>query len=161
MVLEPKPTHLRRSVSWGYKSRYCDRQRRRRRSPMLSFVHTSTSGPYLSLPPCNTERDSPRDKLVVTIFLLTVFGLLLAAGIKSRMLKAGFDTNMSWNSGRRWWEVRGPDCPAHYFPIYPSLQAWNPRRQPDELGLTRFGYSADRDISMGDYIPVSTSAPTR
>jgi len=51
------------------------------------------------------ERDSPRDQLVVTLFLLTVFGLLLAAGIKGRMLKAGLDPNLPWNAGRRWWEV--------------------------------------------------------
>ena len=51
------------------------------------------------------ERDSPRDQLVVTLFLLTVFGLLLGAGIKGRMQKAGIDVTMPWNSGRRWWEV--------------------------------------------------------
>ncbi len=53
-----------------------------------------------------SERDSPRDQLVVTLFLLTVFGLLLGAGIKGRMLKAGFDTSLPWNTSRRWWEVR-------------------------------------------------------
>ena len=53
-----------------------------------------------------SERDSPRDQLVVTLFLLTVFGLLLGAGIKNRMIKAGFDTSIPWNAGRRWWEVR-------------------------------------------------------
>lgn len=52
------------------------------------------------------ERDSPRDQLVVTLFLLTVFGLLLGAGIKGRMLKAGFDTTLPWANSRRWWEVR-------------------------------------------------------
>lgn len=69
--------------------------------------------PYLHIP-CilnfaAKERDSPRDQLVVTLFLLTVFGLLLGAGIKGKMLKAGFDTSaLAWNSGgRRWWEVRG------------------------------------------------------
>lgn len=54
------------------------------------------------------ERDSPRDQLVVTIFLLTVFGLLLGAGVKARMLKAGLDTSLAWDTGRRWWEVRTP-----------------------------------------------------
>lgn len=44
--------------------------------------------------------------MVVTLFLLTVFGLLLGAGIKSRMVRAGFDAEMPWNAGRRWWEVR-------------------------------------------------------
>lgn len=52
------------------------------------------------------ERDSPRDQLVVTLFLLTVFGLLLGAGIKGRMLKAGLDTTLPWATSRRWWEVR-------------------------------------------------------
>ena len=52
-----------------------------------------------------TERDSPRDQFVVTLFLLIVFGLLLGAGIKNRMVKAGLDTSISWDAGRRWWEV--------------------------------------------------------
>ncbi len=67
-----------------------------------------TDSPFLR-PPCTPdfpERDSPRDQLVVTLFLLTVFGLLLGAGIKGRMLKAGFDTSLSWSASRRWWEVR-------------------------------------------------------
>ncbi|VDB99612.1 unnamed protein product [Peniophora sp. CBMAI 1063] len=50
------------------------------------------------------QRDSPRDQLVVTLFLLTVFGLLLGAGIKGRMVKAGIDLNAPWNEGRKWWQ---------------------------------------------------------
>jgi hypothetical protein len=53
----------------------------------------------------STERDSPRDQLVVTVFLLVVFGLLIGAGVKGRMVKAGFDHAIHWNTGRRWWEV--------------------------------------------------------
>jgi len=53
----------------------------------------------------STERDSPRDQLVVTLFLLTVFGLLLGAGIKGRMVKAGLDTTLPWHTGRKWWQV--------------------------------------------------------
>ncbi|KZV77718.1 hypothetical protein PENSPDRAFT_568049, partial [Peniophora sp. CONT] len=53
------------------------------------------------------QRDSPRDQLVVTLFLLTVFGLLLGAGIKGRMVKAGIDVNAPLNEGRKWWQVRG------------------------------------------------------
>jgi hypothetical protein len=30
------------------------------------------------------ERDSPRDQLIVTFFVLTVFALLLWAGVRSR-----------------------------------------------------------------------------
>ncbi|KAG5722491.1 hypothetical protein E4T56_gene2897 [Termitomyces sp. T112] len=85
------------------------------------------------------QRDSPRDQLVVTLFLLTVFGLLLGAGIKSRMMKAGFHTDISQarNTGRRWWE------------------AWMPRQQTSyELGISRFGYSPDREVRMGEFIPV-------
>ncbi|KZS92971.1 hypothetical protein SISNIDRAFT_549996 [Sistotremastrum niveocremeum HHB9708] len=63
------------------------------------------------------QRDSPRDQLVVTLFLLVVFGLLLGAGIKSRMEKTGFDTSEAWINGRRWWE------------------AWLPSRQPDSYQL--------------------------
>lgn len=54
---------------------------------------------------CLRERDSPRDQLVVTIFLLVVFGLLLGAGIKRRLEKAGLDVGSTWNNGVTWWEV--------------------------------------------------------
>ncbi|KAI0651845.1 hypothetical protein C8Q79DRAFT_61491 [Trametes meyenii] len=85
------------------------------------------------------QRDSPRDQLVVTLFLLTVFGLLLGAGIKGRMLKAGFDTNLPWSTSRRWWE------------------AWVPQRQPEDLRLSDTGRSP-RD-HRGDYVSVSDSPP--
>lgn len=91
------------------------------------------------------QRDSPRDQLVVTIYLLTVFGLLLGAGVKARMVKAGLDTGLNWNSGRKWWE------------------AWIPRRQPEDIGLTyrrsydgyRESGSRDRNGRAGDYIALS------
>ena len=70
----------------------------------------------------HVERDSPRDQLVVTLFLLTVFGLLLGAGIKGRMLKAGFDTSLPWSASRRWWEV----CdlfPLLYYPACSVLKS--------------------------------------
>jgi hypothetical protein len=51
------------------------------------------------------ERDSPRDQLVVTLFLLTVFGLLLGAGIKGKMEKAGLEPRFNWTAGRELWEV--------------------------------------------------------
>lgn len=41
----------------------------------------------------------------MTLFLLTVFGLLLGAGIKGKMQKAGLDTTLAWDTGRKWWEV--------------------------------------------------------
>jgi hypothetical protein len=59
-------------------------------------THTHTDAPY------GIERDSPRDQLVVTLFLLVVFGLLIGAAIKGKMAKV-----VDWNVGtRRWWEVR-------------------------------------------------------
>lgn len=61
--------------------------------------------PAVDLEPYYLERDSPRDQLIVTLFILLVFGLLLGAGIKKRMEKAGFDSSAAWQSGRRWWEV--------------------------------------------------------
>ncbi|KAF8237838.1 hypothetical protein L208DRAFT_1388781 [Tricholoma matsutake] len=85
------------------------------------------------------QRDSPRDQLVVTLFLLTVFGLLLGAGVKNRMIKAGLRADMPWNTGRRWWD------------------SWMPHRETYELGLSRFGYSADRDVRMRDYIAMPRS----
>ncbi|KAF8872134.1 hypothetical protein CPB84DRAFT_706138 [Gymnopilus junonius] len=84
------------------------------------------------------QRDSPRDQLVVTLFLLTVFGLLLGAGIKSRMLKAGLMNELPWNrrNPTRWWEP------------------WIPRREePDgPPGVTRFGLSAIHPDTR-DYAP--------
>jgi len=49
------------------------------------------------------ERDSPRDQMVVTIFLILVFGLLVGAAVKGRMDKANIPLN--WNGGARWWEA--------------------------------------------------------
>lgn len=70
---------------------------------LLALLNANLTSHILCLP--FLERDSPRDQLVVTLFLLTVFGLLLGAGIKGRMEKAGFDTGIPWSTGRRWWEV--------------------------------------------------------
>ncbi|EMD42041.1 hypothetical protein CERSUDRAFT_110585 [Gelatoporia subvermispora B] len=81
------------------------------------------------------QRDSPRDQLVVTLFLLTVFGLLLGAGIKGRMVKAGLDTSLPWSASRRWWE------------------AWVPQRQPEDVRLEeQRNHSRDR---RGDYLSLA------
>lgn len=63
------------------------------------------------------QRDSPRDQLIVTLFVLLVLGLLLGAGVKKRMERAGFDSGAAWQTGRRWWEM------------------WLPSRQPEGYGL--------------------------
>ncbi|KAI0312624.1 hypothetical protein OF83DRAFT_1145088 [Amylostereum chailletii] len=88
------------------------------------------------------QRDSPRDQLVVTIFLLTVFGLLLGAGIKGRMVKAGIDTSVPWNTGRKWW------------------QNWAPQFENIGLGLRGPSgprSSAERPQERGEYVPLSPS----
>jgi len=68
--------------------------------------------PGIADPQSTLERDSPRDQLVVTLFLLTVFGLLLGAGIKNRMLRAGLTGELPWNRRNqgRWWEVSRIHC---------------------------------------------------
>ncbi|KAG8874762.1 hypothetical protein FRB97_005663 [Tulasnella sp. 331] len=58
------------------------------------------------------QRDSPRDQVVVTLFLLTVFGLLIGAAIRGRMERAGVTLNAG---GRPWWaNDDGP--PSHESP---------------------------------------------
>ncbi|KIK94364.1 hypothetical protein PAXRUDRAFT_828081 [Paxillus rubicundulus Ve08.2h10] len=84
------------------------------------------------------QRDSPRDQLVVTLFLLTVFGLLLSSGIKNRMVKAGMDPNLPWSAGRRWWEE------------------WIPRRHSEEYTLRE--RNAQRN-ERGEYREVSELLP--
>ncbi|KAI0078889.1 hypothetical protein K474DRAFT_1659822 [Panus rudis PR-1116 ss-1] len=87
------------------------------------------------------QRDSPRDQLVVTLFLLTVFGLMLGAGIKNRMVKAGLDTSIPWNTGKRWWE------------------ALIPHSYPEDIGLgRRFSRrSNERSSARSDYVNVPSS----
>jgi hypothetical protein len=83
----------------------------------------------------NIERNSPRDQLIVILFLLTVFGLLLGAGIKNRMMEAGITApTLPWQTAnrRRWWEVSLPFC------------NWLIRR----LILSRPGFPEDRNISV-------------
>ncbi|TEB35027.1 hypothetical protein FA13DRAFT_1772234 [Coprinellus micaceus] len=78
------------------------------------------------------QRNSPRDQLIVTLFLLTVFGLLLAAGVKNRMLKAGLTPpSLPWNTRRRWWE---------------EWESWLPlRQQRQQIGVERFGLTPSRE----------------
>lgn len=60
--------------------------------------------PTAHVDPAGVERDSPRDQLVVTVFLILVFGLLVGAAVKGRMDQA--NTPINWNVGtRRWWEA--------------------------------------------------------
>jgi hypothetical protein len=102
MVLEPEFAHMCWGVTWRYKPRYSNWEGRRCGSTMFSYVFPIACRDLLA--DC-LERDSPRDQLVVTLFLLTVFGLLLGAGVKNRMIKAGLSADIPWNNGRRWWEV--------------------------------------------------------
>jgi len=82
------------------------------------------------------QRDSPRDQLVVTLFLLTVFGLLVGAGIKSRIEKAGInvDTSVAWDAaraGRRWWEAMLPSRQVDLSNFSLSNLSWTSSRQQD------------------------------
>ncbi|KIK71030.1 hypothetical protein GYMLUDRAFT_90023 [Collybiopsis luxurians FD-317 M1] len=81
------------------------------------------------------QRNSAKDQAIVTLFLLLVFGLLLGAGVKNRMEKAGF----SWNHGSTWWEHLRSRMPV------------------EEIGLSRVGNSFSRSNDGGrrDYDPVS------
>jgi len=114
MVSEPEPAHLRRGNSGRHGPRYGDGQRGRRGGALLPYVYIPgwiTQGNSVQVmfdDGISAERDSPRDQLVVTLFLLTVFGLLLGAGIKGRMVKAGLDTSLPWHTGRKWWQVGLP-----------------------------------------------------
>ncbi|KAF9270225.1 hypothetical protein L218DRAFT_1071690 [Marasmius fiardii PR-910] len=77
------------------------------------------------------QRDSPRDQLVVTLFLLIVFGLLLGAGIKNRMEKAGFNMTLGRSN---WWET------------------WMNRRPLENISLSRFTniYRGERGFAARD-----------
>ena len=110
------------------------------------------------------ERDSPRDQLVVTLFLLTLFGLLVGAGIKSRIEKAGInvDTRAAWDAaraGRRWWEVSLRDySPSHVHIFHATFKAMLPARQT-EFNLGTLPWSSSRD--QGDYQELDTEERTR
>lgn len=91
------------------------------------------------------QRDSPRDQLVVTLFLLTVLGLLLTSGIRNRMLKAGMNPNSAWSPAGRWWEEWLPR--GH-------IEQYNLR----EYVLRRTTMSASDE--RGTYREVSESLPT-
>ncbi|KAG6335279.1 hypothetical protein ID866_3808, partial [Astraeus odoratus] len=80
------------------------------------------------------QRDSPRDQLVVTLFLLTVLGLLLSAGIKSRMLKAGMNPNLSWSPARRWWEEWLPRGDTERYTLRERTASYPPNTSDDRGG---------------------------
>lgn len=102
------------------------------------------------------ERDSPRDQLVVTLFLLIVFGLLLGAGIKGRMVKAGINTSTPWNTGRKWWQVNAHSS-ARLIRAYIYYQSWAPPLE--NIGL---GYRGSEPGGRGgreDYVALSSNTP--
>lgn len=97
------------------------------------------------------ERDSPRDQLVVTLFLLTVFGLLLGAGIKGKMVKAGIDFGVPWSSGRRWWEVCNSILAINPPVLLIKFQTWNPRAPLESISLPFARRSGDSERRRGEY----------
>lgn len=130
----------------------------------LLFLSSGLALTYMSL----AERDSPRDQLVVVLFLLTVFGLLLGVGIKGKMHKAGIDPHIPWDSGRRWWDVSysslHSDIGANNGSFAVS-QEWQPRRQIEELGLSRFTngrprHADEQEVRNGEYTAVFEAPPS-
>lgn len=109
---------------------------------------------------------------MVSLFLLTVFGLLLGAGIKGRMAKAGTEIRLPWHTNRKWWQVSGAlhlsttvaitcllqsNCRIHRSCC---RQAWVPGRfDDDDVALRRRPSSSAR--ARGNYIAVSDSAGDR
>ncbi|KAH8835739.1 hypothetical protein DL96DRAFT_1575392 [Flagelloscypha sp. PMI_526] len=92
------------------------------------------------------QRDSPRDQLIVSVYILLIFALLLGAGVSSRMIKAGIDPNVPWQSSKRWWEQ------------------WMPNfRRMEQLGFTRLGGTQqdEQDVALRDYLPVAHSPRPR
>ncbi|GJJ09678.1 hypothetical protein Clacol_003902 [Clathrus columnatus] len=92
------------------------------------------------------QRDSPRDQLVVTLFLLTVFGLLVGAGIKSRMEKAGIrvDANAAWDAARvsrRWWESF---LPTNQVEFNLSTLSWGSRERRVDSEYQELEMEAER-----------------
>jgi len=63
------------------------------------------------------QRDSPRDQIIVTLFLLIVIGLLIGSAIKTRMEMMGIDSSSAWTSGRAWWERFLPSRQIDAFPL--------------------------------------------
>ncbi|WVR05693.1 hypothetical protein IAU60_002717 [Kwoniella sp. DSM 27419] len=91
------------------------------------------------------KRDSPRDQLVVTFFLLIVFGLLLYAAVRARLRRA-IETRGRPQDLREWSEAL---LPTSLHPFSANLipgranRSWNPPM---------------RTTSSGDYAPVSVGS---
>ncbi|KZO93512.1 hypothetical protein CALVIDRAFT_539969 [Calocera viscosa TUFC12733] len=59
------------------------------------------------------QRDSPRDQLTVTLFILIIVGLLIGAAAKGKMMEVGIDPADAWEASRKWWEsLRLPSMPG-------------------------------------------------
>jgi len=78
------------------------------------------------------QRDSPRDQVVVTLFLLTIFGLLIGAAIRGRMERAGVTLG---SGGRPWWAFFMPSRPH----TMPSAYNLSPGRNSGPSGLPSSG----------------------
>ena len=97
----------------------------------------------------------------MSLFLLTVFGLLLGAGIKGKMEKAGLEPRFNWAVGRELWEVGRPvwlACPPRLR--LTITQGLIPRRRSEEIGVGmrnlfggRGGGRRDEYNSVPDSVP--------
>ncbi|KAK8865741.1 hypothetical protein IAR55_000887 [Kwoniella newhampshirensis] len=96
------------------------------------------------------KRDSPRDQLIVTFFLLIVFGLLLYAAIRSRLRKA-IETRGRPQDLREWSEALLP------APLHPYSASLFPRRRDGGLGWGGGGGEMRGNTAVG-YAPVSVGS---
>ncbi|ORX34178.1 hypothetical protein BD324DRAFT_636945 [Kockovaella imperatae] len=99
------------------------------------------------------KRDSPRDKLIVTFFIIIVFGMLVFAGIRARLRKA-IDKRGKPADLREWSEALMPEplrpITASFFDRVPGLPG-DRRREG--------GYPGEmRQQSGQGYAPVSVGS---
>ncbi|WVQ97067.1 hypothetical protein IAU59_004177 [Kwoniella sp. CBS 9459] len=97
------------------------------------------------------KRDSPRDQLVVTFFLLIVFGLLLYAAIRARLRKA-IETRGQPQDLREWSEALLPSA------IHPYSSKLLPGGRNNGRGWASTEMSGPHGAGRGSYAPVSVGS---
>ncbi|WVQ85584.1 hypothetical protein IAT38_007750 [Cryptococcus sp. DSM 104549] len=98
------------------------------------------------------KRDSPRDQLVVTFFLLIVFGLFTYAAIRARLRKA-IETRGRPTDLREWGEALLPS------PLHPISASLLPSRRQNGGGFHWGGGGGEEMRSgAGGYAPVSVGS---
>ncbi|WWC68475.1 uncharacterized protein I206_102404 [Kwoniella pini CBS 10737] len=91
-------------------------------------------------------RDSPRDQYVVTFFLLIVFGLLLYAGIRSRLRQA-IETRGRPTDLREWGQALLPtNIQSYSSSLFPNQNGWSSSGSTEMRGTGSRGYAP---VSVG------------